>query len=442
MFDIKQFGKRIAFLRKQNGMSQEKLANLLGISSQAISKWENGHTTPDMSLLPVLAQIFQCSVDEIIMPAYFFDMDLEEKKIDKMDWRARQIADYIIQQLGDTMPTENIGLEDAAVIEAVRRVHPNLGNCQIARSKPEEHKRYVSIYITVTTPQQKLRLVEKVYYSDDKELLGYELFSRHVLAVPQVYCVDFDKKVLLMDEVTDSVQGNHFNEDSESWKFVLKEIAKVHAAFWESENVFEKIGLDVRHETKERLLCHINGMEQNFLAYREKEETGRIPKVWNGLINTIHMDKLNYYQDAIQFLKQKYIPMIEERFRTGKNITVIHGDLHPGNIFLSKSPGTSVKMIDMEAVRVGLCTEDLAMFMALHIEPDKERSKPLLDQYYECLCQSVQGYSYEMFMDDYRVSIAEAMFYPIRLINSGICDFVMRDRGIRAYETFFANSTP
>ena len=41
-------------------------------------------------LLPVLAQIFQCSVDEIIMPAYFFDMDLEEKKIDKMDWRARQ----------------------------------------------------------------------------------------------------------------------------------------------------------------------------------------------------------------------------------------------------------------------------------------------------------------------------------------------------------------
>lgn len=42
MLDIKQFGKRIAFLRRQNGMSQEKLADLLGISSQAISKWENG----------------------------------------------------------------------------------------------------------------------------------------------------------------------------------------------------------------------------------------------------------------------------------------------------------------------------------------------------------------------------------------------------------------
>ncbi|GFI48131.1 hypothetical protein IMSAGC019_03458 [Lachnospiraceae bacterium] len=81
------------------------------------------------------------------------------------------------------------------------------------------------------------------------------------------------------------------------------------------------------------------------------------------------------------------------------------------------------------------------MLMALHIEPDKERSKPLLEHYYQCLCQNVKGYSYEMFMDDYRISIAEAMFYPIRLINSGICDFNMRDRGIRAYEAFVANST-
>lgn len=448
MLDIKQFGKRIAFLRRQNGMSQEKLADLLGISSQAISKWENGHTMPDTSLLPVLAQIFRCSVDEIIMPAYLFDPEIEEKILDRMDLQVRHIADYIIQQLGGVKPEESIGLDDAAIMEAVRRVHPNLGNCQITRRKPEACKRYVSIYITLATPQQELRLVEKVYYGDDRELLGYELFSRYVLVVPQVYCVDFDKKTLLMDEVVDGVQGIHFDEDGESGELfrnqycvILKEIAKMHAVFWENENAFSKAGLDKRHETKDSLLAHINGMEQNFLAYREKEQTGRIPKVWNGLSNTIDADTLHYFEDAIRFLKQKYIPMIEERFHRGKNITIIHGDLHPGNVFLLKSSGTPVKMIDMEAVRAGLCTEDLAMFMALHIGPDKERSKPLLDYYYECLCRNVKGYSYEMFMDDYRISIAEAMFYPIRLINSGICDFMMRDRGIRAYETFVANST-
>lgn len=313
MLDTKQLGKRIALLRKQSGMSQEKLAELLCISPQAISKWENGHTTPETSLLPVLAQIFQCSTDEIIMPAYLFEGEIEEKKPNRMDWQARQIADYIIQQIGGATTGETIGLCDAEIIEAVRRVHPNLENFQIARGKPEVHERYVSIYIMVTASQQKLRLVEKIYHGEDRELLGYELFSRYVTAAPQVYCVDFDKRILLVVEVIDSIQGN---------------------------------------------------------------------------------------------------------------------------IFVSKPPSASVKLIDMEAVRVGLCTEDLAMLLALHIEPDRERAKPLLDHYYESLCRNVKGYSREMFMEDYRIAVAEAMFYPVRLINCGIYDFVMRDRAIRAYEAY------
>lgn len=372
MFDTKQLGKKIAHLRKQNGMSQEKLSELLCISPQAISKWENGHTTPEISLLPVLSQIFQCSIDEIIMPAY-----LSETEIEKMD-------------------KEGIGLDDAAVMEAVRRVHPNLGHFRITREGPEAHERYVSIYITVTASQQKLRLVERIYRSQDRELLGYELFSRYVTAVPQVYCIDFNRRILLMEEVTDSIQGIHFDEDNangqrfrNTYRTLLEEIANVHAAFWEKEDAFQKMGIDWRHETEENLLAHINGMEQYFLAYREKEETGRIPKVWNGVRNTIQAEKLDYYLDAAQFLRQKYISMIDDRFHAGRQITVIHGDLHPGNIFVSGLPGASVKMIDMEAVRMGLCTEDLSMLLALHIEPDKERAKPLLSHYYECLCRNV-----------------------------------------------------
>lgn len=447
MFDAKQLGKRIAFLRKQNGISQEKLAELLCISPQAISKWENAHTMPEISLLPVLAQIFQCSIDEIIMPAYVFDMDIEEKKPTKIDLQAQHIVGYIMQQLGGMIHKENIGLDDAAIIEAVRRVYPNLGNFQIKRERMEEHNRYISVYITVTTPQQELRLVEKVYKDEDKELLGYELFSRNVTAVPQVYCIDFHKKVLLMEDLSDCIQGACFDEDNEGGKkfrehyhTLMEETAKVHAAFWENKDAFQKAGFDWRHETTENLLAHINGMEQDFFVYQKKEEEGKIPNVWNGLYNTISAERLDYFRYAIQFLRERYLPLIEERFRTGKHITVIHGDLHPGNIFLSRLRGASVKMIDMEAFRVGLCTEDLSMLLALHIEPDKERSKPLLEYYYDCLCRDVEGYSYEMFMDDYKISIAEAMFYPIRLINQDIFDFDMRDRAIRAYETFIAGN--
>jgi hypothetical protein len=49
---------------------------------------------------------------------------------------------------------------------------------------------------------------------------------------------------------------------------------------------------------------------------------------------------------------------------------------------------------------------------------------------------TVKNYSYEMFMNDLKLSIAETMFFPIRLINRGIYDFTMRDKAIKAYETF------
>ena len=70
MLNTKKVGATIAFLRKNCGYSQEKLADLLSISPQAISKWENGHTLPETSLLPELAQIFGCSIDEILMSGY------------------------------------------------------------------------------------------------------------------------------------------------------------------------------------------------------------------------------------------------------------------------------------------------------------------------------------------------------------------------------------
>ena len=135
-------------------------------------------------------------------------------------------------------------------------------------------------------------------------------------------------------------------------------------------------------------------------------------------------------------LKKEYINYIDSRFHLGKNITIIHGDLHPGNTFLSKSNNKTVRFIDLEAVRIGLCTEDLAMLLALHIEPDKKYAKPLIDYYYQCLCENITEYPYETFISDYKISIMENMFFSIRLLNEGIYDFTMRDKAIKAFETF------
>ncbi|MBQ7306570.1 MAG: helix-turn-helix transcriptional regulator, partial [Clostridia bacterium] len=58
-------GETIARLRRERGMTQEALAESMGVSSQTISKWENSTTCPDVSLLPVLADFFGVSVDDL-----------------------------------------------------------------------------------------------------------------------------------------------------------------------------------------------------------------------------------------------------------------------------------------------------------------------------------------------------------------------------------------
>lgn len=58
-------GETIATLRKKQGLTQEALANLIGVSAQSVSKWENNTNMPDISLLPLLADIFSCRIDDL-----------------------------------------------------------------------------------------------------------------------------------------------------------------------------------------------------------------------------------------------------------------------------------------------------------------------------------------------------------------------------------------
>ncbi len=58
--------EQIAFLRKQKGLTQEELAKALGVTNQAVSKWESGQCCPDIQLLPDLAKLFEVTVDELL----------------------------------------------------------------------------------------------------------------------------------------------------------------------------------------------------------------------------------------------------------------------------------------------------------------------------------------------------------------------------------------
>ena len=59
-------GKRIAQLRKEKGLTQEELSQKMEVSAQAVSKWENDQTCPDIASLPKLAKILGVTVDELL----------------------------------------------------------------------------------------------------------------------------------------------------------------------------------------------------------------------------------------------------------------------------------------------------------------------------------------------------------------------------------------
>lgn len=81
-----KIGKFISELRKENNMTQEELALKMGVTSKSISRWENGKTMPDISMLSILAEELNCTVQELLNGRKMTKEELVELKetIDKL----------------------------------------------------------------------------------------------------------------------------------------------------------------------------------------------------------------------------------------------------------------------------------------------------------------------------------------------------------------------
>ncbi len=129
-------GTTIARLRREHNMKQDELAEMLDVTPQAVSKWENGASMPDISLLPKLAKIFGVSIDELFggdtVPKPDVQMLPVEKRksFDEMILRIR-VRDggdkvnvnlplpliKIALEIGMTLPNVNTGNVDLSKID-------------------------------------------------------------------------------------------------------------------------------------------------------------------------------------------------------------------------------------------------------------------------------------------------------------------------------------
>ena len=82
---IMKLSDKIVRLRKSNGMSQEELADKLGVSRQAISRWEMGTAMPDATNILQLSRLFQVTTDYLLNDEYQSDNDLPKVKEVKTD---------------------------------------------------------------------------------------------------------------------------------------------------------------------------------------------------------------------------------------------------------------------------------------------------------------------------------------------------------------------
>ena len=85
-------GNSLFHARKKSGLSQEEVAEKIGVSRQTISKWETNETVPDIYQSKKMAKLYRISLDELIE----FDIDLQEieEMIDKSDEKLNEKVNW------------------------------------------------------------------------------------------------------------------------------------------------------------------------------------------------------------------------------------------------------------------------------------------------------------------------------------------------------------
>ncbi len=95
MSDLK-IGEKIRAKRREHNLTQEELANILGVSKAAVSKWENEESFPNITMLPQIAKLFHITMDELfnfsfeyknlIINEYHFGFSLDMGLIEENDF--------------------------------------------------------------------------------------------------------------------------------------------------------------------------------------------------------------------------------------------------------------------------------------------------------------------------------------------------------------------
>ena len=128
-------GARISARRKDKGLTQEALANILGVSNQAVSKWESDACCPDIALLPQLVDALEMTLDEL------FGRESKETSTEKAD------ADGQVLPIAAELPWEDDDSIHAVLFQGHRLLQPKQGSL-FRHDKYDEIRKTVELHFS------------------------------------------------------------------------------------------------------------------------------------------------------------------------------------------------------------------------------------------------------------------------------------------------------
>lgn len=238
---------------------------------------------------------------------------------------------------------------------------------------------------------------------------GWEvLFYRFVAPrtpdlLPRCYDAVFSPEQRKLHLLLEDLSVTHYGErpsqmppTRRNCELIVRALADIHAAWWRQppwevmgSSLPDRAEVDRRiHDVRERLALFMN-----FLGDRLSERRQRI------------------YHDVLAALPDLYM-----RLLLPTAYTVVHDDVHIGNVLYPRDPSIdSVRIIDWQTWMIDLAPKDLAHMMALFWFPEQRSAleKPLLKQYHHRLRENgVADYSWDQLWSDYRLCVIRKLFHP------------------------------
>ncbi|HSL55502.1 MAG TPA: phosphotransferase [Pyrinomonadaceae bacterium] len=235
------------------------------------------------------------------------------------------------------------------------------------------------------------------------EVVFYKSVAPHTPNVLRCYDAVFSTEHRRLHLLLEDVSLTHYSEppsqlppSRRNCELIVQALADIHATWWGGPP-WDVIGWTLPDQVE--------------VDRRIKDVSERIARFASFLGDRLTEKRRDTYDEVLAALPDLYT-----RLTLPTAYTVVHDDIHIGNVLYPRNPETdTVRIIDWQTWLIDLAPKDLAHMMALFWFPEQRRALeiPLLQQYYNRLCENgVSDYSWEQLWNDYRLCVIRKLFHP------------------------------